>query len=438
MRGFEGSRSLIIRGVLSSFLTYWGIAHGEGPETRGVQSQKCGGVEQLSDHTECRRPLTVALYPIIPAFKEYLYAVKTGFEASPAGRHIRLELPDLTDGYYDPKKTKNFIESMQADVYEVDSVFLRDFVSTGSSAASTRKIQELPKELVPAENEFLPSAQRAARLDGRWYGVPHWVCGNLLFFDKSDAALATVHTLNDLTAVIGAAHKAGQGLPVDLKGKSTLGEFYLMALIDRYQDASKALSHLEPFDTSIEDDLKSLETLCDAGLCRDQGYHEAAGFYQARFATHHGRAMIGYSESLYYVLSQTRNACANQDHCRNDSDLTVSQAPLDEKGSTPMAWVDLLVVDKNCTSQCLRDASEFIHFLNSEPTLVQHLTGYPPRYLMPARASVYANAELQKAAPLYTQLAPLLRDVATPTSSQLGPKLRDYGAKLDQDLPAPK
>ena len=371
--------------------------------------------------------LTVALYPIIPAFTEYRYEVMTGFAATPEGRSIDLNLPDLTDGYYDPKK-KNFIESVQADVYEVDSVFLRDFAPV--------LIQPLPKELTPSDKEFLANAQRVANVDGTWYGVPHWACGNLLFFDRNDRQMGNVHTLGELTATIGSSHDAGKGLLVDLSGKSTLGEFYLMALLDRYQDPTVALSHLSTFDTSIEDDLKAVGSVCDSGLCRSQTYHYAEGFYPAQFARHGGRAMIGYSESLYYLLRESQNACKEKE-CYTDQDLGVINVPLDAKGATPMSWVDLLVISKRCTGQCLYDAIAFIRYLNSEATLVQHLTGSPPRYLLPARASVYANAELLKNAPFYSQLRPLIQDSATPTAPKLGPTLRDYGARLDKELPVP-
>ena len=102
-----------------------------------------------------------------------------------------------------------------------------------------------------------------------------------------------------------------------------------------------------------------------------------------------------------------------------------------------MSWVDLLVIDKDCTGQCLKDATAFIHYLNSEPTLISQLTGWPPRYLMPARASVYQNKDVIKAAPLYAVMRPILERAATPTDRHLGQDLRDYGHMLDKDLPAP-
>jgi thiamine pyridinylase len=184
-----------------------------------------------------RRKLKVVLYPIIPAFTDYMFQIKTGFEDSPDGRDIQIEFQDLTVGYYDPTN-KNFIEAAQADVYEIDSAFLNDFVSSA-------KIQQLPGRLFPKPGEFLANAQHAAQFDGKWYGVPHWACGNLLFFQKDDSALASVRTLSDLQKAIGTTHQPGSGLFIDLKGKSTLGEFYLMSLFDRYQTPSQVLIPLK-------------------------------------------------------------------------------------------------------------------------------------------------------------------------------------------------
>jgi hypothetical protein len=57
---------------------------------------------------------------------------------------------------------------------------------------------------------------------------------------------------------------------------------------------------------------------------------------------------------------------------------------------------------------------------------------------MPARASVYADASIQKSSPLYEQLVPILEHAETPTGPGLEQKLREYGARLDLELPTPK
>jgi thiamine pyridinylase len=413
--------------VLLAFVALAVLATGAGRAEVPVPKEPATvpSVHPAGQVSSLRRKLTVVLYPIIPEFTEFRYEVKAGFEGSAEGVRVELNLPDLSDGYYDPKSA-DFIESAKADVYEIDSVFLRDFLA---------RAQLLPPSLHPKPSEFLPNATQAAQPDGIYYGIPHWVCGNLLFYDKSDTPLTGVRTLSDLTRVIGTTHPPGQGLLIDLKGKSTLGEFYLMALTDRYPGA--ALSHVDTFDSGVEGDLKATGSACDTGMCRDGDYHYAEGFYPAQFAQRQGRALIGYSESLYYLLRESRNACV-KGKCRTDTDLAVAPVPLDDKGATQMSWVDLFVIDKKCMGQCLKDAIAFIRFVNSEAFLVQNLTGAPPRYLMPARASVYANAGIQKSSPLYAQLVPILEHAETPAGPGLEQKLRDYGARLDQELPVPK
>ncbi len=381
------------------------------------------------DASRLRRKLNVVLYPIIPAFTDYLYQIKAGCEDSPQGKNIQLEFQDLTSGYYDPTK-RNFIESAHADVYEIDSVFLADF-------AGAPKVQELPAALVPKPGQFLANAQHAGQLNGQWYGVPHWVCGNLLFFQKDDAQLAAVHTPEDLQKAIGTTRPEGSGLFIDLKGKSTLGEFYLMSLFDRYQSMAQVQGHLGTYDAEIEKDLERIGQLCDPGFCRSQDYHEAVGFYGSQFARRRARALVGYSEVLHDVLWEAQNAPSVEEKCYTDADLSVTKLPLDDHGSSQMSWVDLLTIDKGCVGQCLSDAVAFINYVTSDKIQLQVLTGSPPRYLLPASATLYSNPGLQKAAPLYKQIRPLIEKAETPTASMLDQTLRGYGDTLDKQLPAP-
>ncbi len=296
-----------------------------------------------------------------------MYQIKKGFEDSPEGKDIQLEFQDLTSGYYDPNK-KTFIESAHADVYEIDSVFLADF-------ASAPKVQELPAALRPKAGQYLANAQSAGQFSSKFYGVPHWVCGNLLFFQKDDAQLSAVHTPQDLQNAIGRNHAPGSGLFIDLKGKSTLGEYYLMSLFDRYGTMAQVQPHLDTYDPDIEKDLEKIGQLCDAGFCRSQDYHEATGFYGSQLARRHARALVGYSEALHDVLWEAENACAAGENCYTDADLSVTKLPLDDQGSAQMSWVDMLTIDKSCTGQCLSDAVSFIKYVTDDATQLQALTG---------------------------------------------------------------
>src|SRR5262249_44150130 len=138
-------------------------------------------------------------------------------------------------------------------------------------------------------------AEEAVSTGSGWYGVPHWVCTNFLFSHPPDP-LAGAATLDDLVNAIGTSHPPGRGLLIDMKGRSTLGELYLDALLDKY----RTLAAAAPFvpvtarDRAVVDDLKRVRQLCDADLCRDSDYHDSVGFYARLFARRQGRALAGY------------------------------------------------------------------------------------------------------------------------------------------------
>ncbi len=154
------------------------------------------------------RTLRVVLYPFIPRFDAFKNEVKLRFEQKHPD--IRVEIIDLTDNYYGPF-AKSYIGCAEADVYELDSVFLHDF-------AINKKIQELPPGAAEPPSELLKNAVAGSMVNGKRYGAPHWVCGNFLFFDFSDKAMRGLRTLNQMTKVIGPMPPANRGVAVDLMG----------------------------------------------------------------------------------------------------------------------------------------------------------------------------------------------------------------------------
>ncbi len=392
-----------------------------------VAAQQNGGrpVEAQESRSCPRRTLSVVLYPFIPAKADFFLQVKQDFEAKYPD--IALNIIDLSDNYYS-STSDHYIGTTVADVYELDSVFLTDFVTTG-------RIQELPKDLQLPPSLYLDNAVRGAQIEGKWYGIPHWVCGDFLFFRKDDSALQSVKTLADLEKAIGTTHVPNQGLYIDLKGKSTLGELYLKAAFDRYGDWQNVYPHIQAFDSNLQADLTRTRALCDIGLCRQQSYHDATGFYGHLFAKRRARALVGYSELLYDVLLESSMSCSADEKCVTDADIDVAPLPLDDQGAKPMSWVDSLTINSKCDAQCRQDAAKFIAFYTSDEMYNKALMSTPARYLLPARADLYNNPALIQHAPLYQKLKPIIEKAAVPTAVGLNDKLREHGKTLDSKLP---
>jgi ABC-type glycerol-3-phosphate transport system substrate-binding protein len=118
----------------------------------------------------------------------------------------------FTGDYYD-----RGLLDLDADVYEIDTILLSDMIP---------KIAPLTLSL----GDFSPQSVEAVTRNAAVYAVPHWMCGNFVFYRKGDVA---IHDAKTWQALVGELRKRNRGLFVDFFGKSTLGEWYLTMLADR-------------------------------------------------------------------------------------------------------------------------------------------------------------------------------------------------------------
>jgi thiamine pyridinylase len=380
-----------------------------------------------------QRPYTlkVLMYPFIPEYKSVEADVKTSFEKQHP--EVTIEWVETPTNYYTE------VQSADSEVYELDGVFLKDFV-TGN------KIRPLPADVQLGDRDLLHNAVMGSTINGVRYGAPHWVCGNFLFYRTEDKALDKVASLRDLVHVIGTPLSApDKGIAVDLKGKSTLGEFFIESAFDHYQNWKEVSEHIKSPDAGTdkdfaEQDLVQLAHLCDLKLCRNQDYHDNhPEIFGQRFARRASRTLIGYSETLHQVLSETKTNCGASDKCLDDSEISVTRFPSDDKGTYQISWVDSFVISQKCSDECLNAAREFVGFMNSESTYKQILLheGPAPAYLLPARVSLYSDQEVVKVAHLYPALRKIIEDAEVPMENNLNDSLRTIGATLDKNLPNP-
>jgi thiamine pyridinylase len=349
--------------------------------------------------------------------------------------NIELTILDLTANYYAPpepdKTDPSYIGDVRTDVYELDSVFLADFVKNN-------KIQPLPDDLLLPADQLLKNAYAGSMFNGKRYGSAHWACGNFLFFMKANAPAKAPTTIKELASLMGS--DPNQRLLADMRGRLTLGEFYLGAAVAKYRDFS---GHLSPADPSLLEDLVSIFKLCPAGSCRDQIYHEDTGTYGQAFALGRSKALIGYSELLHSVLKEgVLNGAPPK-----DGDLAVEALPLDEAGMAPVSWIDSFAIRTGCTDDCYKASSQFIKFMQrddiymklllpTEPSYLNDPTNAKPvaAYLLPAKASLYANNDLIEAAHLYPKLKTLIETASVPTGTNLNADLRAVSKAVDKAL----
>jgi len=375
-----------------------------------------------------------------------LLQIAQAFERS--HHDIRIEFVDLSNNYYkDALFTALDPKQPTVDLVEADTVFLQDLIDK-------KLIEALPDDVLGPDGTFLPVASMAAKSNGITFGVPHWVCGNFLFFRKDDPAvdlLMKTTTLSELEHILNHPSAEKDGLLADMKGKSTLGEIYLSSLIDEYPSSQEALAHLgspTALDPIAAGTASRIFRLCPGGLNHVDKYHLNGQFYSRQFAHCYARAKISYSEDLYYVGDEFLHGVVDKPKCSTGDptkdDIRAIGAPLGDKKHKMLAWVDAMCLRSGLDEQTKRDAMDFVSAYTGEEFNRKVLTpaaGDAPRYLLPARAALYTDSTVVQLAPLYPRLKAIIQDAVTVTAPNLNNQLRAIGDQLDQhieDLPAPK
>jgi len=372
-----------------------------------------------------RRVLHVSLYPYIPDAQAAALSLKQGFEREHPDVVVEIT---LNPNYYsqDPKAKGVLYED--ADVHEIDVVFLGDFLAR-------HKLAPLPAAFTASVGQLAPLADHAARVDGRLVAVPQWMCTDFLIYRADKTALGGAKTLSDLEHALGPDH----GLLMDMKGDDTLGELYLSALLARDGSAEAAVADIAPApDPAILSRLQRLLALEPDGFGRDADYDARGVFYARQFARRAGDAFVGYSEMTHEVLNEAAVSCRREDSCVTASDIRVAAFPFEDGAVRPAVWVDMFGIDSRVQGKTLADAEAFIRYAVSTPAyraLLIPQAGEAPRYLLPATEAAFSDPAILRAAPLYPQFRAILNQGVVVTSPHLSARLHAVAARIDAALP---
>ena len=268
-----------------------------------------------------------------------------------------------------------------ADVLEVDSLTLGDLVKNGW-------VQ--PASVEPPG--ILPVAWTAASVSGQHFGVPTYLCSNVVY--SYDPGLAGVRDARSLLSLLTSISPATP-LVGDYAGSWTLPSVYLDAWADTNDAAKLADAYVPPVDAATMSLWQPLVRSCagsppaNANPCLDGTFHDNTSA-EAAFAAGRANGFIGYTERLFYILT-----------ARPAQKPSVISAPLGG-GSHPVMFVDVLVVNRHCTGGCRNRANAFILYMTrvSTRTLIAFSQDAPPgaipRYLLQANADFYRQAEARQ------------------------------------------
>lgn len=377
-------------------------------------------LQPLSDNAkpiEQKFVLRVALYPWIPESESFFTWIERSFEAKNPDIDLvvrPMSKANKVDLSYDIKAARSALGDANSEDYqhlvEIDTLILGSLVKGGGI------IQPFFLE----RHDYFDFAKQAVEIDGRFYGVPHWSCGNFLI--TTIDSVANAGSAKELRAALVAQGSAYPDLAGDLIGSWSSVVTYLDAYVDTYPgvDLAEALNNTN-LDTQVSDALAAVGSACTssgAGLC---DRNDAA--IVKEFAAGRLDALIGYSERLNPIF-------ADPDNQISLSKVHITPAPLGV-GKTAFLFTDALVLSSACSSRrCVDAAKKFAEFYVSDAVMESSMKSTDggasavPRYLLPSTRSAI-NRVIHD--PIYRQLAPIL-STARPYPNQGVPEARERGA----------
>jgi thiamine pyridinylase len=362
--------------------------------------------------------LRVALYPYVPERYALFALLAREFQRRNAGVVLDLVEVDPAKDYYD-----GGLVGLDADVYEIDTILLDEIIAA-------KKIAPLDVALTG----FAPESIAAVTRNGVVYALPHWLCGNFLFYRKDDTGVRDAATWADLMRVLARRHES---IFVDFFGHLTLGEWYITMLAEKsgLETAQAAVLGSPAPDGDVIAALKTILAGCPTGYCRSEAMHDRPGFYARAFVHGSAAAYVGYSETIHYGLQEISDNCLPGSGCLSADDIAIRSLPSSVAGSPArgIGWVDGLAVSTALTGAKKAAALAFLAFATSAEgyRVVLEPRGLEaPRYLLPARTGLSLMGT-----PLYPDFFAAHAGRETGTAAGLNARLRALADRITCELP---
>lgn len=333
-------------------------------------------------HAQATRSLSVMLYPYIPdvnndGFAALTQRLEEEFEALNPEIDLTV-IMNVTNNTYSTTNLQNyFTDPNGPQVIELDLMMLDYVVSNGWAAPVSYY-----------SDDVFPVAMNASVDDGVLWAIPTRVCSLFVFSFNQEVATAT--TSYELVDILNNLDPSGQyqNLIGGFYGTNTLSIFYSDFYIgDKGPDSIYGPGPFYyPPDPAVVYDMSVLFEECTfngENLCLTEMYEDES-VAPAKFAAGDILSYIGFSEGLYYVLSN--NPISTETY--------IAPAPLG-RSLVPMVYSDGLLINKqNCDAQCQQDTYTFANYYLSSNTqywitMSDDSPNAVPRYVLPAQPSFY-------------------------------------------------
>ena len=302
--------------------------------------------------------LTYAVFPYIPDSEYYQEIIEARWaELEPDIKLVRANW----DGYYD-----GMPEGI--DVVMYDAVMLDKLISEGW-------IQPIDPNAVQEAEDIYPYAMDGITVQDKLYGIPVFLCGNYLIYDRDSELLAAAEHITDLK-------DESQILVINSEHDFNRHQYLYEISADIRGEANPSI------DSNAEEYLSLIDRLADKAHKKDVSDQVAMAFDSGI-----GQGYIGYSESMRLLRSRF--------------DKTgIKSISFSDGENIPRIYVDAAAVTAGVKGKRYEKCLELINVMAEADVMTDlSVEDGKPQYLMPARKSPYKP--LAEQFPMYSELEKL-------------------------------
>lgn len=232
--------------------------------------------------------------------------------------HPKVKLDFVSWDGYNEDPSKNL------DIFVYDAVFFYDFLEKGY-------LLPIAEEDITEIDDYFPYTLDVGKEDGIIYALPQLLCTNLLYARAEDRELANVRNIHELYQIIGDRSQTTDPLTdegrllMDMPDQISSALWYVEVQTDQEQSFSEWVNmpKSRDFDPNIMETLQMVQAMAGGYENGDAG--ESSG---KRFADGHGRAFIGYSESMNDMGEAAGSVVFHRFSLSTDDDIPLMYADI--------------------------------------------------------------------------------------------------------------
>jgi len=305
--------------------------------------------------------LTYAVYPNLPDTERYQEIIEERWaEIEPDIELVRAQWNCYTDAAPDG-----------IDVVMFDAVTQDRLIDSGW-------IQTIDPDEVTKKEEICPFALEGLTADDRLYGIPTFLCGNFLIYDRDCEELAMAEHITDLEGM-------SEMLVVNSELPANRHQYVIEAIADTLGEANPSV------DEGPKDCMRLIDQLAIEGHKHDDDTQVAMAYDSGI-----GQGYIGFSESMRLLGNR-------------GSETRIKSVSFSDRENVLRLYVDAAAVVKGVEGRRYEKSLELMNVMADADVLATlSVSDGVPQYLMLARSTPYQ--ELADRFPLYAQIEALAED----------------------------